>query len=149
MKLLFDTSALVAGLIKTHPAHLQVLPYLQKVKSGIHQGVVTKHLLAELYSVLTTLPVKPRINPSLAYQLIDLNIVQLFEIVDLSIQDYLSLLKHLVDADLKGGIVYDAIILTTAKKVEVDQIITLNKKDFVRIFPDLSSKIISPMEIHD
>lgn len=38
----------------------------------------------------------------------------------------------------------DALILQTAAKANVDQVVTLNEKDFRRVHPDLAEKIVSP-----
>jgi len=52
--------------------------------------------------------------------------------------------KHLSESNIVGGLTYDAVILYTAFKVEIDRIVTLNKRDFVRIYPDIADKIILP-----
>jgi predicted nucleic acid-binding protein len=58
MKVLFDTSALVAAMVEGHPRHEQAWPWLQQAKAGKVQGVVAAHSLAELYAVLTVLPLQ-------------------------------------------------------------------------------------------
>lgn len=102
------------------------------------------HSLAELYAVLTRLPVQPRISPSLAVQLIRTNILGICGIVALSEDDYVALLDHLAGLGIAGGVVYDAILLHAALKAEVDQIVTLNESDFRRVYPALAGKIVSP-----
>jgi predicted nucleic acid-binding protein len=47
-------------------------------------------------------------------------------------------------SNIVGGVIYDAVILYTAFKVEIDRIVTLNKRDFVRIYPGIADKIILP-----
>lgn len=56
MKVLFDTSVLVAAMVESHPGHRRALPWLQGAKSGRVTFLVTAHTLAELYAVLTRLP---------------------------------------------------------------------------------------------
>ncbi len=57
MKILFDTSVLVAAMIEPHPFHNSAFPWLKRVKSNEIEMLVASHTLAELYAVLTTLPV--------------------------------------------------------------------------------------------
>ena len=56
MKTLFDTSVLVAAVVEPHPMHVRALPWLQRAKAGEIDFFVASHTLAELYAVLTTLP---------------------------------------------------------------------------------------------
>lgn len=64
MRLFFDTSTLVAAMVEGHPSHSAALPWLQRVK--VDTGLVAAHTLAELYAILTRLPVSPRIPPAMA-----------------------------------------------------------------------------------
>jgi len=101
--------------------------------------------LAELYSILTTFPAKPRrISPQEAQQLIQQNILDVFEVITLSEQDYISVINHLSESGIMGGVIYDALILKGAIKANVDGVITLNENDFKRVYPDFADKIISP-----
>ena len=69
MKILLDTSVLVAAMVETHPAYEAAFPYLLRMKKGEENGFVAAHSLAESFSVLTRLPVRPRISPALAHKL--------------------------------------------------------------------------------
>ncbi len=102
------------------------------------------HSLAELYAVLTTLPVYPAISPSDAWQLIQHNVIPNFDIVHLSNQDYVQVIEHLSTLGIIGGVTYDALILRAAAIAQVDLIVTLNERDFRRVYPDLADKIIAP-----
>ena len=70
MKVLLDTSVLVPGMVKVHPRHALALPWLQQAKERKFDGVVSAHSLAEVYNVITTLPVRPRIPPDFVQELI-------------------------------------------------------------------------------
>jgi len=144
MRILLDTSVLVAAMVEAHPAHLQALPWLQKAKDSTYTGLVAAHSLAELYAILTTLPVHPRIHPAVAQQLIKSNVLDKFEIVPLSGEDYTAVIDRLADLGIIGGATYDGLILHAASKADVDQVVTLNEKDFRRVYPALADKIISP-----
>jgi predicted nucleic acid-binding protein len=142
--ILFDTSALIAALIESHPHNRRALPWLQQVREGKCTGFISAHSLAELYSTLTTYPIQPRISPQEAQQLIQHNLLEVFEIITLSEQDYMSVITHLSESGVIGGVIYDALILKAAIKANVDYVVTLNEKDFKRVYPDFADKIISP-----
>lgn len=144
MRILLDTSVLVAALIKTHEAHQRALPWLEHVTRGPDKGFITAHALAELYSILTTLPARPRLSPDQVSQLIQSSVINVFEIVSLTTSDYIELIEHLASLGIIGGATYDAIHLHAAAKSEVDRVVTLNAKDFRRVYPTLAEKIIAP-----
>jgi len=144
MKVLLDTSVLVAAMVESHPAHQRALPWLQKIKAGFDTGFVAAHSIAELYAILSILPVQPKITPLTANILIQQNILEICQVITLSAQDYATIIKHLAETNLIGGITYDAVILYAAQKIQIDHIITLNTKDFLRIFPNIADKILSP-----
>ena len=87
MKVLFDISVLVAAIVINHPRHSVCLVWLERAKSREIQGLIATHTLAEAYSVLTRLPLNPRISPELAQVLIKENLKQ-FGIIPLISDDY-------------------------------------------------------------
>ena len=133
-------------MVEGHPSHTLALPWLQRVKAKTDAGLVAAHTLAELYAILTSLPVNPRIPPTLAVQLIQRNVLDTCEVVALSGADYVTLLNHLADLGIAGGAVYDALLLHAAWKSGIDQVVTLNAYDFRRVYPALADKIVSPLE---
>ena len=144
MRILLDTSVLVAAMVEAHPAHEQGLAWLKRVTDGADKGLVAAHSVAELYAVLTTLPVHPPISPLDARRLIQHNVTEKFEIVFLSDQDYIQVIEHLAALGIIGGATYDALILRAAANANVDLVVTLNAKDFQRVYPDLADRIVAP-----
>ncbi len=144
MKILFDTSVLVAAMVEPHPMHSHAFPWLVRAKSKELDMVVSAHTLAELYAVLTTLPVIPRISPAMARRLIHDNVEATARIIPLSAQDYISVIKTLSDSGLSGGIIYDALIIRAAQKADVKKILTLNTDDFKRVWPEGESRLVAP-----
>ena len=124
--------------------HEVALPWLQRVSDQSETGLVAAHSIAELYAVLTTLPVRPQISSSIAYRLIQQNILDSCEIVSLSKEDYIAVIDHLSESGIVGGVTYDALILHAALKADADRVLTLNAGDFQRIYPDLAGRIVSP-----
>ena len=144
MKVLFDTSVMVAAIVQAHPGHVRALPWLAGAKSGEHECLISSHSLMELYAVLTSLPLHPRISPDLAHRLILENIGSAIEVVELSATDYRSVLDGVKALGLTGGIVYDALIAFAARKAKVDRLLTLNVSDFKRVWPEGADRIIAP-----
>jgi len=142
MRLLFDTSTLIAALLKPHDAHSLAHPWLDQVLAGVHVGVLSAHSLAELYSTLTRMPLQPKITATDALDLIRENLLGTFEIVGLTPADYITILEDLQSRNLVGGVTYDALIMYVAIKAGVDKVITLNGRDFVRLFPQFGGEII-------
>ncbi|MBN2710651.1 MAG: PIN domain-containing protein [Calditrichaceae bacterium] len=130
MKILFDTSVLIAAMIESHPKHRLALAWLIKAKNKEFEMIISDHSLLEIYSVLTSAPFKPRISPKTAFRLIDNNIYQNASIRSLEKRQYMQLIEKIAQQGFKGGIIYDAFIYESAQKAEVDKIITFNKKDF-------------------
>ncbi len=144
MKVLLDSSVLIAAMVEAHPAHERGFAWLKRVTDGSDKGLVAAHSLAELYAVLTTLPVHPSISPSDAIRLIKHNVADRLEIVSLTEQDYIEVIEHLAALGVAGGATYDALILRAAANANVDKMVTLNEKDFQRVYPDLAEKIVAP-----
>jgi predicted nucleic acid-binding protein len=144
VKLFLDTSVLVAAMVEAHPEHERALPWLQRIQDSSDTGAISTHSLAEVYSILTTLPVRPRITPAAARRLITHNLLGTFEVVSLSESDYAAIIDHLAGLGIAGGATYDAVILHAAAKSNVDQVVTLNERDFRRVYPALADKIIAP-----
>jgi len=145
MKLLFDTSSLVAAFVHAHPAHPAAWEWLQQTLEGAHQGLVAAHTLAELYAVLTRLPLRPPIPPSTALQLIEENLKG-FQTIALSAADYRSVLRRLEKLNLTGGAVYDALIAQAALKAKANHLITLNPSHFRRLGQDIEAILVVPGE---
>lgn len=144
MKVLLDTSVLVAAFVESHPDHQRALLWVQRIKRQEITGVVAAHSLAELYAVLTALPIRPRISPEGAWRLIRENLLRDFEIITLSKADYRAVVQALAERLISGGAVYDALIARAAERAQVDHLVTLNPEDFRKVWPKLAAHISAP-----
>jgi len=95
--------------------------------------VIAGHTLAELYAVLTTLPIRPKITPGIAGHLIRSDVEALAKMVSLSPSEYSAVVRRMVDLGLSGGVIYDAIVVKAANKSEADHVLTFNIDDFRRV----------------
>jgi predicted nucleic acid-binding protein len=144
MKVLFDTSVLVAGLVESHPMHAVAFPWLEKAKGGEIELLVSTHTVAEIYAVLTALPLQPRITPSVARLLIDEIIKTSVAQVELSASDYEGVVSRLAELGVPGGSIYDALIAWAAEKSGADQLLTLNERHFHRVWPEYRDRVTRP-----
>jgi predicted nucleic acid-binding protein len=143
VKVLFDTSVLVAALIVSHPQHAICFPRLKAAESKQIEGFISTHSLAETYSVITRLPVQPRIAPEQAQSIIT-DISQYLNTVPLLSDDYLAAIAQMAALNLPGGGIFDALIAQAALKAEVDILLTLNPNHFTRLGEAIAIRVQVP-----
>lgn len=144
MKVLFDTSVLVAALVASHPAHERAFGWLKRSLEGDVTFLVAAHSTLELYAVLTRLPLSPRIGPEIARHLIETNVTAPARLIHLTAREYGEVLRRVTRLRLAGGVVYDAIIAEAARKTAADRLLTLNPADFRRVWPDAGEILTEP-----
>jgi predicted nucleic acid-binding protein len=145
MKLFLDTNVLVAAVVKQHVFHERSFTLLDRVQAGKDEGFVSAHSLAELYSVLTSLPIPYRHTPEQAVLSIEENVFKHFKTIALVGNEYSTLIRDAAGYRIQGGRIYDALLLKAASKADVDRICTLNLKHFQTIAtPELSAKLSEP-----
>jgi predicted nucleic acid-binding protein len=105
--LALDTSAAVPLLVRSHRAHSAV----RRSVAG-RQSVLTRHSLAETYSVLTRLPGDARLAPGDAVWLIESNFGVPLAAADAELEALPALLAPL---GIAGGAVYDALVALAAR----------------------------------
>jgi predicted nucleic acid-binding protein len=89
VKILFDTNVLIGAFLPEHKSHADCVVWLERAQLGEFESYVGTHSLAELYSNLTKLPLKQKITPALAQDLIATNL-EAFVKVSLDVMDYLA-----------------------------------------------------------
>jgi predicted nucleic acid-binding protein len=144
MKIFFDTSVLLAGMIEAHPRHGVSFSWLKRAKAREFAWGVSAHTLAELYATMTAIPSRPRITPEIARQLVHENIEKEAQVIPLSNSDYFEVIKNMSRLNLFGAVIYDGLIAHGATKFGADHLLTLNHNDFSRLFPQRDSFLIIP-----
>jgi len=144
VRVLFDTSVLVAAIVEAHPRHEQAAAWLRRARAGEIEFLAAAHSLAELYSTLSTLPARPRISPAAAWQLVRENVATAARLIALSTTDYTATLERAAETALAGGVIYDALIARAAEIAGADHLLTLNAADFRRISPGVAAIVIAP-----
>jgi predicted nucleic acid-binding protein len=143
VKVVFDTSVLVAALLTSHRDHPRAIVWLSAVAAGDIEGAVSVHALGEVWSVLTKLPVTPPIAPAAARLAIG-DILSQFETVSLTTRLYVEALDRCVTRGLRSGAIFDALHLATAEAAGAEALVTFNAKDFTRLALPSSPRIVVP-----
>jgi predicted nucleic acid-binding protein len=143
VKVLYDTSVLVAALLVNHSKHSLAFPKLEMAQRREVRGYISTHSLAELYSVMTRLPEPLRVSPDEA-QAVIMDLSGYLEVVSLQTEDYQAAITQMVALKLPGGGVFDALIAQAALKAEVNHLLTLNSKDFIRLGEEIALLIKVP-----
>lgn len=144
MRILFDTSVLIAVAMPFHAFHDRALPWIRMAERGEIDGIVSAHTLSEMYRVLTSIESRPRFTSSQVMNLIADRVLSTFKIVALDANDYHSALERLTLLDIRGGTIYDGLIAHAAVKGDAEQIVTFNESDFRRVTAGLPLQIVVP-----
>lgn len=141
MRRFFDTSVLIAVFYGDHPAHQAAIQRYRDANPKT--AFCAARSVAELYAVMTRLPVRPAIAPEQCMLFVN-DLRERFTLVGLTGAEYVATVARAAKAGLPGGKVYDALILACAGKAGAEVVYTLNANDFERIAPDLAGRIQSP-----
>jgi len=125
----------VAALLKQHPHHAIAFPHLKAAQNGTIKAHLTTHALAELFSTLTALPLKPRLSPTDVQRLLDSSILPHFTIIALSGKSYKQAITLTAAQNLASGAIYDALHIVGARAAQCERLLTLNLKHFKALAP--------------
>ena len=141
MKEFFDTSVLVAAFWGGHTHHhasIRSLAAADKKQSGC--GI---HSLAEVYAVISSLPVAPAIPPEQVLLFVQ-EMRSRLALISLNEQEYFQVIQGCAERGFTGGRVYDALLLACAAKSGAQTIFTWNVKHFRAIAPEIANRIRTP-----
>jgi predicted nucleic acid-binding protein len=133
----FDTSVLVAAFDDKDAHHGRALPVLRRHGSG---AAIATHSLAETFSILTG---RRAWRPSDAFEILRTNTAPMDKI-NLPATEYLQVMEDAEGLGIRGGAVYDALILACARRAKANHIWTLNARHFNLFAADLRSSIYEP-----
>lgn len=93
---------------------------------------------------MTRLPLPLRVLPNEAEAAIADLLEYLEAVSSLVAEDYQKVVARMANLELMGGGVFDAVIAQAALKTGVDQLLTLNSKDFVRLGDEITVLVQVP-----
>ncbi len=141
MKAFFDTSVLVAAFWGDHVHHDASLGLLACAQ--VEGAACSLHSLAETYNTVTNLPVRPLVLPEHVFLFLE-ELPARLTLVGLDETEYISTIRDVVQRKLRGGLIYDALLLACARKWGAKTIYTWNVNHFKEIAPDLGNRIQTP-----
>jgi predicted nucleic acid-binding protein len=130
MLVALDTSVLVAGALRAHPAHARVSVWQQAINRDEIRGMACLHALAETYSVLTKIP--GGLSPAESRVVVN-RIRRRLRIALPTADTYLAAMARCEARSLRSGAIYDALHLIAAECEGADALLTLNPDDFTRL----------------
>ena len=83
---------------------------------------MSAHGVAKTYSVLTALPLQPKIVPAEARLIIETNLLACFHRVAVTTKMYERAVLRCAEQGAPGGVIYDALLLECARATDADRI---------------------------
>jgi len=136
----FDSNILIAATLSGHPHHEASSARLAPLQRG--GGALAAHSLAEIYTTLTRASTY-RIPAADAMRILQ-HAAKIYRVVTLTAAETLHTIEDVAAQGLTGPIVYDALLLACARKIDARIIYTSNTKHFRRLAPDLAARIREP-----
>jgi predicted nucleic acid-binding protein len=108
-----------------------------------HERCCSQHSLAEVFNTVTKTSTVHRASPSQGVEFIEFLKREML-VIKLVPEDYMEAARATADGNLGGPLIYDALLLQGARKVNAETIYTWNVRHFQRLAPDLAGRIRTP-----
>jgi toxin FitB len=131
-----DTSVVIAGLLSWHESHEAAAIALEAALADAAGTVLPLPVLVEAYAVMTRLPSPHRLRPRDAVETLN-TFKGCSRLVSLGETEAWQLVASLAAAGVSGGRAYDALIAACARAASSQRLMTLNRRDFAAVAPDL------------
>jgi len=141
MKIAFDTSVVVPALTPALPEHARAYPWLRAARERRIEATMSWHAFAEVWSVLTRIPVRPAPTPGAARESLA-SIEKVIRPRPLDASAYHAALQRCVDLGLRSGAMFDALHLVSAERERAEVFVTANVADFARLATDGGPRIV-------
>lgn len=129
MRVLIETSCLVAAALPQHEHHAATIADLSRRRAAGQEFVMAAHAVLEAFAVLTRLPPPHRLAPRDAGEVLDRNWGASATVATSAAESWRLVRQH-ARAGVGGGRVYDGQIAACAKKAGADEILTWNVRHF-------------------
>lgn len=141
MRVFLDTSVLVASAREQDRRHEVSLKLLKECDP--RQAFCAAHTLAELYASLTGMRPPNRFQPDQALLVLS-QVKAHLQCIPLSAEEVEQTVHRTAALKLSGGIIYDALLMSCARKADAERIYTWNERHFRLVAPDLADRIVTP-----
>ena len=130
----FDTSVLLAGIVEFNGPNIPAQQLMTAVSEGRFSRPTTAwHCCLELYSVLTRLPREYRVEPTVAAQLVEEEVMARFVVHALPRDRRVAFMRGAAFDTIVGGRIYDSHIGEIARVAGADIVVTENRKHFTQL----------------
>jgi predicted nucleic acid-binding protein len=129
MRVLLDSSCLVAAAVPQHEHHAATVADLARRRAAGDTFVMAAHAVLEAYAVLTRLPPPHRLAPGDALAVLDRNWGK-SETFALTGAESWRVVRRQAASGSGGGRVYDGHIAACAQKAKAAEILTWNVRHF-------------------
>lgn len=82
-----------------------------------------------------------RLTPAIAAKMVEFNVAKRLTLVSLTQAEIAAALKTAASVGVRGGAIYDVLLLAAARKCGADRIHTLNHRHFAAFAPDLRDRL--------
>lgn len=101
--------------------------------------------MAETWSVLTRLPLKPGLSAERARRVVE-SLRSHLQLIEPTAETYHQALDRCAQKGLTSGVIFDALHLVTAETADADLMLTFNPRDFERLREESVPRILVPPE---
>lgn len=143
MRVAFDTSVVVAGLVAGHPCHTRAFAWLAAAHDRRIEAIASAHALAEAWSVLTRLPLEPRLDGATARVALE-RLAEHLAFIAPTLASYDGALERCVTRGLTSGAIFDSLHLIEAERAGAQIMLTFNAKDFERLSNPTGPRVVVP-----
>jgi predicted nucleic acid-binding protein len=126
-----DTGILISAIYLRDSHH-------EKCSALLEKGITSTHALAEAFAALTG---QYRVKNDVVSEAV-LSLRNLLRIVPILPEDYFNVLGVAKARGIMGGLVYDAIHASVARRLKAEHLYTFNVSNFEHVAPDL--KVSAP-----
>jgi hypothetical protein len=117
--------------------------WLRAAREGRIEAVACTHGFAEVWAVLTGVPIEPRLDPSAADRVIE-RLGGHIRPVALRWTDYRAAMRRCGERGLRSGSVYDALHLCAAERAMAAALLTFNVRHFLGLGAGDRPRIVAP-----
>jgi len=141
VKVALDTSVIVAAVIEEHPHHARATWWLRTRRNL--ERIASWHAYAEVWAVLTALPIEPRVSGEVAAAVIE-RVRRSIRFVAPRTRTYPTAVGRCNARGLRSGAIYDALHLVTAEGEAAELFLTFDVQDFTRLSEPNGPRIVAP-----
>jgi predicted nucleic acid-binding protein len=137
----FDSSSLIAAVVEDEPHHALCRRQLDHALEN-STAIAAQHSLAEVFHTITG---KKGVPAQQVAEILRHNFVGI-KWLPLTEEDYWDCIQSAHRRGVRGGAIFDLLLLRVAERHQAGHIYTLNTRHFIALGPHLQNRIVGPQE---